>query len=241
MATYQQLRDDVLSKTGYTGQLEATTVVEKALAEAMKFVAFNVKIASLIKKATATAPASPELESNAIAIGSGGFNISDFQQIDKLFVKSASATSGYGLPYDPKEYWDILELQAIPSPYNGTRLLDTERSFDDTPKRWYTQTPDDKIWCKPVKQGDILTLFYRTEPAAYNNSNTPEISSRFNYILVKAGELALKEFLREPDQISTMWDLFEAVLQKDIAKYNDALAGGRVRDSFKIHRSYRAR
>lgn len=241
MSTYQTLRDRALGQVGLTGQTEAQTVAQTALEEAMKYVAFNVRVASLVGSATATAPASPELEANAIALegGAGTFQISAgvFQTPDRLYVKKDSSAESPGLPYDFLEYDHFLDLKAIPA---GERVgIFEPATFDERPNRVYTLTPSGKIWAQPLTEDNVLTLFYRKSPAAYSGGSSPEILPQFEHILVNGAVIALKEWLREPAEITTLWTLFENGLKKDVQTYDDYLNSRRKRKSLRIHRSYR--
>lgn len=242
MSTYTALRDRALGQVGCTGQTEAQSLAAVALEEAMKFVAFHVRIASLIATATATAPASPELEANAITIEGGGgtFGVTSgvFQAPDRLYVKQDSTIVDIGVPYDFLEYDHYQDLKNIPSLLR-TGVMDSS-VLDERPRRSYTITPSSKIWAEPLTEGNVLTLRYRTVPAAYGaGSGTPEIMPMFDYILVKGAVLALKEWLREPEEIITMWELFEKGLLKDVQRYDNFLNSQRKRGHFRIHRSYR--
>lgn len=206
----------------------------------MKFVAYHVRIPSLIAKATATAGASPELESNAIALsGGGGFGItaSDYQCPDRLYVKKDSSIVVLGSPYEILEYHHFQDLKSIPS---GERLgIMDPATFDERPNLSYTITPDSKLWAQPLTVSNVLSFYYRKTPAAYSGSATPEITPFFDYLLVNGAVVALKEFLREPAEIVTMWTLFESALAQDVQRYDNWLNGGRKRGHLKIHRSYR--
>lgn len=239
MTTYSTLRDRALGRVDCVGQSEAQTIAQNALEEAMKFVAFHVRVPSLIASASATAPANASLEANAIAIESTGFAITSgvFQAPDRLFVKADSTVVGYGTPYDFLEYHHFLDLKSVPG---GSRIdLFTPALVDERPRYAYTITPTSKIWTEPLTEGNVLTLFYRKVPAAYSGAATPEILPAFDYILVNGAELALKEWLREPTEIITLWDLFKAHLMPEIELYDDYIHSQRKRTYFKIHRSYR--
>lgn len=238
MATYEALRDRALARVGLTGQTEAQTVAQAALEEAMKFVAFNVRVPSLVASATATAPASPELESNAITLGVGGFNITaTYSTPDRLYVKKDSSATDYGVPYEFVEYNHYIDLKSIPG---GIRSdLFSSATIDELYDRAYTITPSGKVWARPLAQNNVLTLFYRQVPAAYSGAATPEILPMFDYILVNAAELVLKEWLREPTEILDTWELYEAKLGKQVERYDRFLHGQRKRSHLKIHKSYR--
>lgn len=240
MSTYLVLRDRALRQASAYGQTEAQTVAQIALEEAMKFVAFNVRVPSLIAKATATAPASPTLEANAIGLTSvGGFNISasTYQCPDRLYVKKDSSTVEIGTPYEVLEYHVFQDLKNIPS---GNRIgVDSYGIFDERPQYSYTITPDGALWAQPLTVSNVLTLFYRIQPAAYADGSTPEILPLFDYILVKAAVLAVKEFLREPAEVTDMWTMFEGALMEDVKRYDQHLQGQHRRTTLKIHRSYR--
>lgn len=238
MATYEALRDRALAQVGLTGQTEAQTVAQTALEEAMKFVAFYVRVPSLIASATATAPADAELESNAITLGASGFNISAaYQCPDRLYVKKDSAEVNIGTPYEFLEYHHFQDLKSVPM---GARpgIFDLG-NYDERPRYCYTITPSSKVWAQPLSEDNVLTLVYRVSPAAYSGAATPEILGLFDYILVNAAVIALKEFLREPAEITTLWSLFEAGLMKDVQRYDLFLNSQRKRSHFRIHRSYR--
>lgn len=240
MATYEALRDRALNQVGLLGQSEAQTVAQVALEEAMKFVAFHVRIPSLIASATATAPASPELESNAIAIGGGGFAVSaTYQCPDRLYIKSDSTITDIGTPYDFVEYHHFQDLKSIPG-VARTGIFQSALN-DERPGFSWTITPSDKVWASPIKEDNVLTLVYRKVPAAYSGAASPEILVMFDHILVNGAVIALKEYLREPAEITTLWTLFENGLMKEIERYDLFLNGQRKRSHFKMHRSYRVR
>jgi len=241
MATYQELRDRALNQVGCLGQSEAQTVAQIAMEEAMKFVAFHIRVPSLIAKATATAPASPNLEANAISLegGAGTFQIPPgvYQAPDRLFVKRTSTTEDYGTPHEYIEYHHFLDLKAI---VTGPRVsLYAPALGDERPDFSWTITPDNKVWCSPISEGNVITLFYRKNPAAYSGAATPEILPRFDYILVNAAVLALKEWLREPEALTTLWTLFQNGISDDVKQYDSELQGQRRRSHLRIHRSYR--
>jgi hypothetical protein len=237
MSTGQTLRDRALKQVGCLGQTEAEDFAELALEECMKFVAFNVRVPSLIGSAQATAPADPDLEASAIPIGLTGFAVSaTFKAPDSLWVKKDSSAVNYGTPYDFLEYDHFLALGAIPTQIREgfDALVASER-----PKHCWTITPSDKVWATPLTEGNVLTLFFRKEPAAYGDAVTPEIHALFDYILVNGAVLALKEWLREPDGVVNMWQIFRDGLAQDIADYKSHLNGRRKRSNIRIHRSYR--
>jgi hypothetical protein len=241
MATYEALRDRALSQVSLTGQSEAQAVAQIALEEAMKFVAFHVRIPSLIASAQATAPASPELEANAIALEGSGFNISSgvYQCPDRLYIKKDTSTVNYGVPYEYIEFHHFVDLKSIPASVR-VGVIDSI-TYDERPTRSWTVTPTSKVWAEPIAEGNVVTLFYRKNPAAYVSGNTPEILARFDFILVNAAVLALKEWLREPATITTLWSLFQTALIADVQQYDLELNGQRKRSHLKIHRSYRPR
>lgn len=243
--TYEALRDRALDQCGVTGQSEAETLAEAALEEAMKFVAFNVRIPSLIASATATVPApgvgsDVNLEDNAIPLGMGGFGITAgaYQAPDRLYIKKDSDATEKGAPYDFLEYHHYLDLKNIPA---GNRIgIFTPGTIDERPERPWTITPDNKVWATSITEGNVMTLYYRITPAPYGNgSGSPELLAMFDYILVKGAVLAVKEWLREPEQITTLWDLFESQMTRDVERYDLFLNSQRKRTFFKIHRSYR--
>ena len=241
MATYQDLRDRALAQVSAVGQTEAQTVAQQALEEAMKFVAFHVRIPTLIAKATATAGASPDLESNAIAIETTGFSVTagQFQVPDRLYVKKDSGTVEIGTPYDFFEYHHFQDLKNAPSETGMRYSIYTPWSMDERSNFSWTITPDKKVWATPLAQNNVLTLYYRKVPAVYGASTVPEIDTLFDHILVNGAVLALKEYLREPAEVSTMWGLFEAGLMRDIERYDNFLNGQRKRSRITLHRSYR--
>lgn len=239
MATYEQLRDRALNFVGSLGESEAQTVAQMALEEAMRFVSFHVRVPALIASATATAPSSPELEANAIALGSGGFGIAsgEFQCIDRLYVKQSASEPEHGTPYEYYEYNHFLDLKAVPGPSRPI-ILDGHRD-DERSAFSYTLTPSNKVWAQPLQENNVATLFYRKLPAAYSSMGVPEITPLFDYILVKGAELAVEKFLREPAGVSSVWELFEDKLTKDVQRYESFLNSSRKRGAIKVHRSYR--
>lgn len=238
MTTYSALRDRALSQVSCTGQTEAESLAATALEEAMKFVAFHVRIPSLIAEAAATAPANPMLEASAITLGASGFNIAaTYQAPDRLYVKNSSASTERGPAYEFLEFNHFLDLKNIP---NSNRAgIFTPATYDERPYLVYTITPTDKIWATPLAAGNVLSFFYRKSPAAYSALVAPEILPMFDYILVNGAVVALKEWLREPDSITTWWTLFEQALTKDVQRYDLFLNGQRKRSHLQIHRSYR--
>jgi hypothetical protein len=241
MATYSALRDRALLAAGCLGQTEAQSVAQMALEEAMKFVAFHVRIPALILSATATAPASPELEANAISLtgGAGTFQIGAgvYQTPDRLFVKASSSVVGYGIPYHYLEYHHFIDLKACAS--NERIGVYTPATYDERDTPAWTITPTGKVWSDSLVAGNLLTLFYRISPAAYSALATPEILSKYDHIIVNGAILVLKEWLREPDAITTPWTLFAQGLMADIERYDIEINGMRKRTHLKIHRSYR--
>lgn len=243
MTTYSVLRDRALAQVDCVGQTEAQTIAQAALEEAMKFVAFHVRIPSLIASATATAPASPELETNAIAIegGAGTFGVTSgvYQCPDRLYIKQSSSALSPGTPYEYYEYHHFLDLKTIPG---GDRIGILEPgNIDERARFSWTITPTGKVWAQPLSASNVLTLYYRKSPAAYSTNVAPELLPLFDYILVNGAVVALKEFLREPADIVHYWELFEVHLRKDVDRYDLFLNSQRKRGSFRIHRSYRTR
>lgn len=242
--TYADLRDRALNQVGCLGQIEAQTVAQIALEEAMKYVAFHLPMPSLISSATATAPASPELEANAIALTGGGgtFGIGAgvYQAPQALYVKNDSSVVEYGTPYEYVPYHEFLALKAIPA---GMRIgIMTPGTIDERPQYCWTVTPNNKVWVQPLAEDNVITLFYRKAPAAYSGSASPEIyPAQYDYILVNAAVAALKEWLREPETITTFWNMFDRVLADDMKKLDTEFHGMRKRTVLKIHRSYRPR
>lgn len=243
MSTYAELRDRALKQVGMSGQTDAEEIAEIALEEAMKFVAFHVRIPSLVASATATAPADPQDEANAIALegGAGTFQITSgvYQCPDTLYVKKDSATSGYGVAYEFLEYPHFIALKSIPGSSRPS-VMDPA-IVDERPDRSYTITPSNEVWAEPLTEDNVLTLFYRKSPAVYADATTPEILPLFDHILVNAAVVALKEWMREPDVISDLWSLFEQALTAQIQRYDNFLHGRRKRGHLRIHRSYRPR
>lgn len=238
MSTYDQLRDRSLNQVQLLGASDAQIVAQIALEEAMKYVAFNVRVPSLIGSATATAPANASLEASAIDLGASGFNISSsFQCVDRLYVKKDSSTAILGTPYEYEEYNIFQDLKAVPSANRHSVFCSA--TSDERPRYSYTITPAGKLWAQPLTQNNVLTLFFRKVPAPYSGNNTPEILAMFDWILVNAAVLALKEWLREPEAITSLWMLFDQYLKADVEKYSLFLKGQRKRTHLKIHRSYR--
>ena len=241
MATYDQLRDRALNQVGALGNTEAQTIAQTALEEAMKYVAFNVRIPSLISLATATAPASPELEANAIALTGGagtfGITVGVFQCIDRIYVKKDTSSVSPGTPYGVLEYHHFLDLKSVP---NGARSsLFEPGTSDERPEFCGTITPSDKLWLAPISENNVVSLYYRKNPAAYSGAGTPEILVMFDHIIVNGAVLALKEWQREPSAIINLWDMFEKGLGEQTNRYISFLNGQRKRTNLKIHRSYR--
>lgn len=238
MATYEQLRDRALGQTGTTGMTEPQTIAQYALEEAMRFVASHVRIQSLIGSATATAPADAHLETNAITLGVSGFNISSsFQCIDRLYVKKDSSVVGRGTPYEYVEYDYFHDLKAAPGSIR-VGVYDAA-SYDERPMYSYTLTPDGKIWSTDIAEDNVLTLVFQKTPAAYSGSSTPEILTKFDYILVDAAVIAIKEWQKEPAEIVTLRTLFQNGLMNDVKLYAEYLKGQYKRDTLKVHRDYR--
>lgn len=236
MTTYGNLRDKVLRDNDNLGQTEYETVVETALAEAMRFVSFHVKILSLIKKDTFTALADPHLEANAIPLKtSGGFNATDLILLDQVYVKEDSDVVGYGSPYTCKEYWDVLQM------LSGDVSLNARNYYEgaDLPRKWYTITPDDKLWLSPIIEDNVITIFYKVQPGEFDAAETPEINPYFDWILTMGADIALKAHKNQPDSMVNYWELFTAKLMTHVNTYKEHLLGSRRRDVLKIHRSYR--
>lgn len=239
MATYSALRDRALNRVGCLDQTEAQTVAQMALEETMKLVALKVRVPGLIATATATAGASPELEANAIAIETTGFGVTAgvFMAPDRLYVKKDSSIADKGTPYEYLEYDHYVDLKSVP--WGERQTLYESGLHDERPRFAWTITPSNKIWAEPLTEDNVLTLRYRKAPAAYVAGNTPEISAQFDFILVNGAELVLKEWLREPEAITTTWALLQDGLQQDIENYDIEINGQRKRKALKVHRTYR--
>lgn len=236
MSTYGSLKADVLAMTGTTGQEEAIAIAELALYRCMRWVAKNIRVAGLIKEATATWSGDASL-SNALTIGSGGdFNVSDFAGHDRLYVKSATSTEEYGTPYNFMEYHYLLDL--LNSPRDSSRRDFTTMASDDVQRPVWTLTLAGDVWCLPVNDGDILTLVYRTEPAAYNDATTPEIDARFNDILLDGAAAVIREHLLERSY--TPYDMiFDKAVGAQLKAYSMALESYRNRKVLRPHATYR--
>ena len=239
MATYNQLRDEVLRRCGALGEVEAQDVVQAALVACMRFVSFHVRIPSLIGSATATAPASPTLEANAIPLYTTGFTIpaGQFQVPDRLYVKKDSSTEGQGTPFDFREYHHFLD--ELNAPRSERVQIFAPGTLNELPRFPYTITPSNKLWALNIVEDNVLTLYYRKVPADYSPDSSPEITPLFDHILTSGAELALKEFLKEPAALTHLWQLFTDGLMPQIESYDSHINGSRKRRTFKIHRSYR--
>ncbi|RMH38000.1 MAG: hypothetical protein D6694_12785 [Gammaproteobacteria bacterium] len=183
MATYQTLRDRALALTGNTGVTDITTVAEYGLEEAMKYVASRVYLFDLIKSATYTWQSS---DTSVSIEGSSGFNASDYSTPVRLYVND--------IPYDMLEYFTYKDLKKIP----GTeRLYVTEiDSVDARPSKAFAINPSKEIELDPVSAGDVLTLYYKKQPAPYGDgTGTPEIPSEYDHILVNGAILYIQAFI----------------------------------------------
>lgn len=239
MSTYDTLRDRALNFVGCFGQVEAQTVAQIVLEEAMKFVAFYVRIPSLIASSQFTIVASnPQTEANAPTLDAAGFNVlASYQAPDRLYVKSSASADGYGVPYEYLEYHYFIDLQSIPS---GGRIgVSTPGTVDERPRYSWTITPSNKVWISPLTTGNVATLFYKKNPAAYSGAGTPEILPRYDYILVDACTAVLKDWLRDPEAVTTARDIFRAKIMPDIGLYDLENSAARKRSHLKIHKSYR--
>lgn len=237
MSTYEQLRDEALGQVSCVGQSDAQSVAQEALYQAMKYLSLNVRVPSLIASATATAPADAHLEANAITLGASGFNISAaFQCVDRLYVKYDSSIAEIGTPYEYREYHHFQDLKSIPLNSGPGIIRDTYG--DELPRHAYTITPDSKLWALPLNEDNVLTLVYRKVPAAYVAGNSPEIGVLGEHMLVNAAVVALKEWLREPEQLSSLWTLMKGALEEDIKQYDTTINSSRKRSQIRLHRSY---
>lgn len=197
--TYSQLRDLALKMCDASGSSEAESVAEAALEETMSYLATKLELPALIKRANATWGSS----TTSIAISTGGFNATDFQSPNRLFI--AQTVDSYteetpGIPYDFVEYMNWLDLMSIPNGINDPRIFESG-AVDARPARAWTINLDEEVVVCPIAENNYLTLFYNTEPAAYTDNGYPEIPAQYSYILVNGAVLILKEYIREPEQI----------------------------------------
>lgn len=237
MATYQELKVKALNLTDQSLEIDAdaSAIAEYGLEEGLKYVANQINLPGLIGQASATWGASTE----SIPLGLGGFEITDYQAPNRLYIKRDSDVEGVGIPYEYLEYLFWLDAKSIPLGDTRDSLFE-ENTLDERPARSYTIDFDSNLIAHPVAEDNVLTFFYKKEPAAYSAIGVPEIPSNFNYILVDAAILCLKEWLREPEAIVAPQTLFKA-LDPAIAVIQEELWGKRKRRNLKIHRSYSVR
>lgn len=241
MATYSTLVTRALNQLRLASNLDAQEVAEVAIAEAMKFVAFHVRIPSLLPSVGALAPA-PGIDDviSMTLTGTFGLSAGVYQAPDRLWVAQAQSDVtdlNKGTAYTFVPYDTYLDLTSISSNYRED--LSATR-YDELPSSYvWTIKDDSTIFAKPLAEDNYVTLRYHKVPTAYASNGTPEILPMFDFILVNATVLALKEWLREPDQMLTLWDLYQS-LMPSIDEYKRHITATRKRGNLRIHRAYRA-
>jgi hypothetical protein len=240
MATYTALLARATGQLGLTGQLDAEEIGAVALYEAMRYVAFYVPIPSLSPIVSATAPA--PAGDGVITMGlytTFGLASGTFQAPDRLWVAESSSvvtSLEKGTIYNFMEYQDYLDASSVSLGFRDG--INPHPIADMQHRLVWTVKDNTDVLVMPVAQGNEVTLRYRKEVAANTGSNTPEILPLFDFILVNAAVLVLKEWQREPAAITTMWELFSS-LKPSIEEYKRHIAGTRRRMDLRVNRNYR--
>lgn len=238
MATYGELKAIALVLADEVGNTRAETLAETGLFECLKYISTRVILDGLVGKATYTWVDGDE---DADLYG-GDFNITDasapLEPLD-LYVNTAAAlsASSVGVPYRFRRYLDWLQLKSIPR--TSRTHITYSPAEDRRPDRSFTVDPaTNKLMLHPQPLADsVLTLFYRKDPVAYNDANTPEAPAQWQSIMTNGATLFVKEMVRSPEQIINPYELF-ASLDRQIANLDRSLRGPRSRPGMKMHLSY---
>lgn len=227
MATYSTLLSNVLTLCDCVGDTGASNVAKIALELTMRLVSSRVYLRGLVGSATYIV-VDPDL---SVAIGVGGFGITDYSTPNRLYVNA--------IPYDFREYLDWLDLKSVP---NGVRLFITEaNTYDARPSRAWTIDDTNSIIADPLSVGDVLTFKYNKQPAAYADAGTPELPVEFDTILVSAASNVVKEYLKDPDQIANIYDLIASPsVIAQIEELDNKQNSNRKRRRLRMARSYSA-
>jgi hypothetical protein len=137
-----------------------------------------------------------------------------------------------------RDYIEWTQLKAVP---NGYRIgVGAPPTRDERPTHVYTIDQSNNILIEPIpKEDDILTLFYRTPPAAYGDgSGTPEIQTDYEHLLVDGAVSWVQNWERNQDEIVPPGKIFK-LLDPAIKEMDDNLNSGRQQRKLRLASSYR--
>jgi len=232
MTTYGNLRTTVLVLADETGNSSAESIAEVGLHQTMKYVASKLELDSLVGSATHTWLST---DSDIDLYGSD-FNITDasapLEPLD-MFVGKSGTT---GLPYDYRRYLDWQRLKSVPA--FEREWISLPSSIDRRPDRCFTVTPSNKVELYPEPLvGEVVTIWYRADPADYAAGTTPEIPSNWDHILVNGAVLYVEKVIKEEEKVINPYQLFNA-LDEQIREMERSLRGPRSRPQMTVSRSY---
>jgi hypothetical protein len=231
MSTYAQLKENALIIANQEGDSTAGKIAEIALVEALKYTRSHVLLDGLIGEAEYTWLAADE----DIALGVDGFEITESPvEPIELYVGAAGES---GTVYVYRRYLDWRRLNALPGKSRGSMFEESIR--DERPARCFSINADGDVVLVPKPStGQVVTLYYHKEPAGYSAASSPEIPSKWEFILISGAVLWLKEYEKDPDMIIDPVELF-GKLDPQISRMDRALRGPRSRQRMKMAPSHR--
>lgn len=235
MAIYSALKAEVLANVDHTGSLDAGLVVQNWLVSCIRYVSSRMELPALRLSTSYTLVAADVTAGRVSISDAGKLNATSYSTPNRLFVRSKVGDTIPGTPFEYVEFMHYLDLKASPV---GSRETSLYADFNDDLRPDFPYTIDgDNLIFEDLVVGNVLTFYYMKEPAAYVDANTPEIPNEFQYILVNGATLALKEWVREPDNIMDPHSLFSG-LNEQIVQMDLFLHGRRKRSMIRIHPSY---
>ncbi len=222
MSTYLELLNKALTLTNTQGVTDVISVSKEALERAMKYIARKTDIRSLISIATYTW-ASTDTE---IALGVGGFGITDFQAPHFLTVDTTT--------YEYMEYKDWLVTKSTPGGWRDgldAPVRDLRNTYA------WTINYSENIELYPIPDSLLVSLYYFRTPAIYADSTTPELESTWQDMLVDAACLVIKTYIENPSAVINFNTIFKA-LDPFIDEYKQQKEGRYKRGFMRIKNSY---
>lgn len=229
--TWGDLKAEVLTLSESTGATDIAAVAALALHKSLKYVSRLVRLRRLISSATY---AWTESLTDGVAIGGGGFGITNYETPHLLLVGDMADADTKPVPYTYVEYSEWLVLRSVPS--SGRLNLDAV-TLDARPDRAYTIDLNSKIIIEPIVEDDV-NFFYFKAPAAYSDAGYPEIEDVWTDLLVDMGLAVTKFFIENPGAPIPFFEIFQRFDQA-IKLFSQSLTGpGYRRPGVKVHHTY---
>lgn len=233
--TYLQLKTDALVLTDHEGSADVGSVAEIALLEALKFVAQNVRLDSLVGEASYTLDAT-DITNQYIPLNTDGFEVADITEPLELWVGQTATSDG-----ERYEYKRYLDWRRLKNTQSGRSPLFGSYTNPSMASRTFTLNTSDNILIYPFPtEGKICTLFYQKEIAAYSDAGYPELNDPWDSILINGAVLYIKEFLKETMEPLNPYLLFQQLIPQ-IEELKISLDSPRTSPRLRIHSSYSPR